>query len=294
MNAQLLPPAFVPGIQSRIPFDAYQALPGMNITLLKEMRRSAQHFQHRRQHPKESAPLTLGKAGHCAVLEPMRFGSDFAVWERRTSAGNSAPRNGQYWEAFQAEHAGQTIITTDEYEKVVDLQHAVRNDRDAMRYLVHGEPEVSMQAELFGRPCKGRVDWLTRDWIDQAGERQTRPCLVGLKLTRDCRERQFGRQAANLGYHLQWAFYLDLFKTITGETPKVVEIAVENEAPHAVSVFEIPDEVLQQGSNEYQLLLEQLDECERAQRWPGPVEGERILTLPAWVYGEEEITYVDE
>lgn len=294
MNAILRTPEFQPSIQSHIPFEVYQGMAGMNISRLKELKRSAQHYRYRLDHPKESAPMTLGKAGHCAVLEPMRFGSDFAVWERRTSAGNMAPRNGQHWDEFQAQHPGQTIITANEYDTVVELQSAVRNDRDAMRYLLHGEPEVSMQAVLFGRQCKGRLDWLTRDWIDLAGERQTRPCLVGLKLTRDCSEFRFGRQAATLGYHLQWAFYLDLFKAITGELPRVVEIAVENEAPHAVAVYEIPDEVLQKGCDEYVLLLEQLDECERAQRWPGPVEGERILTLPQWVYGEEEISYVNE
>lgn len=294
MNAQLQPPPFVPGIRPRIPFEVYQGMAGMNITLLKEMRRSAQHFQHRRHHPKESAPMTLGKAGHCAVLEPMRFGSDFAVWERRTSAGAMAPRNGQHWQEFEAQHAGQTIITANEYDTVVALQSAVRNDRDAMRYLLHGEPEVSMQAVLFGRQCKGRLDWLTRDWIDLEGVRQTGPCLVGVKMTRDCSEFRFGRQAASLGYALQWAFYLDLYKAITGEFPKVVEIAVENEAPYAVAVYEIPDEVLQKGCDEYMALLEQLAECERAQRWPGPVQGERILTMPQWFYGEEEITYVDE
>lgn len=294
MNAQLSPPPFVPGIQTRIPFEVYQAMHGLNISRLKEMKRSALHYQYRLTHPKESAPMTLGKAGHCAVLEPMRFGSDFAVWERRTSAGSMGPRKGQHWQEFQAQHEGQTVITATEYDTVVALQSAVRNDRDAMRYLLHGEPEVSMQAVLSGRQCRGRLDWLTRDWISLDGERQTQPCLVGLKLTRDCSEFRFGRQAATLGYHLQWGFYYDLFKKITGEFPRVVEIAVENEPPHPVAVYEIPDEVLQKGCDEYMALLEQLAECERAQRWPGPVLGERILTLPQWVYGEEEITYVDD
>jgi hypothetical protein len=290
VNAQLAPADFTPGSQSRIPFEVYQGMAGMNISLLKEMRRSAQHFAYRRRHPKESAPLTLGRAAHCAVLEPERFDADHAVWDRRQSNGNMAPRNGQHWDTFRAENPGRAIITADEAIHAHAMQAAVRGNADAMKYLVAGDPEVTMQAVIADRPCKGRLDWLARDWFDP-----TRPALVGLKSARDCRPFHFGRQAANLGYHLQWGFYLDLFKAITGHpNPKVVEIVVESEPPHAVSVFVVPDEVLQQGCNEYLELLAQLDECERANFWPGPVSGEQELTLPEWVYGKEEIIYVDE
>lgn len=294
MSAVLKPAAFVPGIQTRIPFEAYQALPGLNMSLLKEMRHSARMFRYRRQNPKQTKSMVFGTGGHCAVLEPDRFDSDFAVWERRTDGGKSAPRNGQYWEAFQREHVGQTVLTADEHAKTMTLQLAVRGDRDAMRYLGRGEPEVTMQALLRERQVKARPDWITRDWIDLAGERQTRPCLVGLKSSRDCRPFQFGRQAANLGYHLSWGWYYDIFKAITGEQPKVVEIVVDAEPPHCVAVYEIPDEVIQLGCDEYLALLDKLDECERTNFWPGPVTGEQALVLPAYVYGEEEITYADE
>jgi hypothetical protein len=293
LNAQLRPPPFVPGIRPHVPFETYQAMEGLNASLLKEMRHSPRMFRYRRQNPKTTKSMVFGTGGHCAVLEPDRFGSDFAVWDRRTDAGKSAPRTGQHWEAFQREHAGQTVLTADEHAKVMSLQMAVRGDRDAMRYLGRGEPEVSMQWLHNGRPCKARPDWLTRDWIDGNGERQTRPCLVGLKSSRDCRPFQFGRQAANLGYHLSWGYYYDGFKALTGEEPKVVEIVVDAEPPHCVVVYEVPDEVLQLGCEEYLALIEKLDECERTNTWPGPVSGEQPLVLPAYVYGEEEITYVE-
>lgn len=289
MNAILQLPPFTPGFHSRVPYEEYARMEGMNMSRLKELGRSAQHYQHRLHHPKESKALRLGKAAHCAVLEPTRFGSEFAVWERRTSNGNMAPRNGQYWDKFQADHAGLEIISADEYATAIAMQQSVRSNPDAMRYLAEGDAEFTMQWEAFGHRCKGRGDWRTRD-----PREGFRPTIAGLKSARDCRPFQFGRQAAQLGYHLAWAFYFDGFKTLTGEMPKMVEIVVESDAPHAVVVYVIPDEVIQLGCEEYIELLSKLDEFEHANAWPGPAPGEQILTLPAYVYGKEEITYVDE
>lgn len=144
-----------------------------------------------------------------------------------------------------------------------------------------------MQWPMFGRACKGRADWLTV--VD--GE----DVIVGLKTARDCRQREFGRDARRYEYHLQWAFYWDGFKTITGRMPKVVEIVVESAPPYAVAVYVVPEEVLTEGFDAYTNLLEQLDECEKLDRWPGPVQGEQILILPSWGNEEqiETIEYVD-
>lgn len=271
------------GITSRMPAPEYHALPEVSISRLKEIKRSPQHYQWALEHPKESPPLTLGAAAHCAVLEPERFNRDHAVWARRTDTGRLAPRNGKWWEAFQAENAGRTIITADEYETVHAIQSAVRSDPVAAPYLEAGEPEVVLQWGLAGRACRGRVDWLTtRD-----GER----VLVGLKTARDCRPFQFGSAAARLSYHLQWAFYADGYQAITGKQPKMVEIVVESEAPHAVVVYVVPDDILVQGRTEYEELIKILDECERRNDWPGPARCEEILTLPTWVYGQvDDIT----
>ena len=68
----------------------------------------------------------------------------------------------------------------------------------------------------------------------------------------------------------------------------MVEIVVESEAPHAVVVYQIPDDVLEYGRDEYRRLISILDECEQAKSWPGPCETEQVLTLPSWVYGSED------
>lgn len=280
MNAVADTP-FEIGIRSRVPVAEYRALPGTSITRLKELRRSPLHYRYALAHPKETTALRLGTAAHVAVLEPERFSSQFAIWARRSEkTGNLCPKNGQWWEAFQGENVGRDIISIDEAESALAIQKAVRADPDAMKYLEQGDPEVTLQWTLHGRPCKGRVDWLT--WIDG------RPYLVGLKSARDCREYIFGYAAWKLAYHLQWAYYFDGYGFIKEENPGVKEIVVESAPPHAVAVYNVTDDIIQQGRDEYMVLHEQLEECERSGEWPGPVRGETNLTLPTQAYASND------
>ena len=272
-------------IESRVPRADYDVVAAVSITRLKELRRSPQHYRHALAHPKQSDALTLGIATHVAVLEPERFASDFAIWSNRTTAGKMSPRNGKTWDDFCELHAGRSILTMDEAADSQAIAAAVRADAVAMKYLAEGDPEVTMEWTTGERACKGRADWLTR--IDGA------PVLVGLKTARDCRHFAFGAQSARLGYHLQWAFYHDGFEAITGNKPHMVEIVVETDAPHAVATYIIPDDILEQGREEYQALLKLLAECEASGEWPGPVPAEQYLTLPTWAYQRDEDDLAD-
>lgn len=285
MNAAL---QIEPCIRSRVPREEYDTVPGVSITRLKEMGRSPQHYAYRLATPRQSSPLRLGIASHVAVLEPERYESDFAIWTRRSDkTGNLCPKNGQYWDAFVKNNAGKLHISEDEHDAARAIQAAVRGHTGAMRYLETGDPEVTMQ--WFGpddRLCRGRVDWLTR--FDGA------PQLVGLKTSTDVRHFKFGNQAARLGYHLQWGFYFDGYKAITGREPRMVEIVVESTPPHAVAVYFIPPDIVDQGRDEYQQLMLRLAECESTGHFPGPQEHEEALSLPSWVYGEtaDDLSYL--
>jgi hypothetical protein len=266
-------------IQSRIPFGDYRAMPAINISTLKELKRSPLHYRHALANPKQSPALTLGTAAHTATLEPERFAHDYAIWTYRTDSGRMSPRTGKKWEEFCTVHAGKTILTEDESEEALAIARAVRSDPIAAKYLEAGEPEVTMNWQIGSRACKGRVDWLTRQECD---------VLVGLKSARSCEPFMFGAAAARLGYALQWAWYFDGFVAATGRTPRLVEIVVENTAPYAVVVYAIPEDVIEYGRDEYQNLLHRLDECEARGEWPGPAETELVLSLPSWVYGNDE------
>jgi hypothetical protein len=278
-SAISLPGCF--GLQTRVPYAKYRAIDAVNISSLKEMDHSPKRYQYRLDHPKESKALTFGNAGHVAVLEPSRFMRDYAVWGERTKSGKLRPRNGKTYDAFVEASAGKTILTEDEFNAAVELRDAVRGEPKALRYLKRGEPEVSM---LWVDPgtqllCKGREDWITVvDGCD---------VLVGLKTARDIRPIPFGNAAANLGYHLQWAYYFDGYVRITGRKPRLVEIVVENAPPYDVAVYRIQDDVIEVGRSDYQQHMLRLVDCRASGEWPGAVEEERDVTLPSRVFGDE-------
>lgn len=272
-----------PCLRVRVPWDEYRQIPGVSITRLKEMRRSPLHYRHALHNPRTSAAFTLGTAAHCATLEPHLFADTFAVWDEQTDSGRSRPRRGKDWDAFVADNAGRTILTAAEMTLALDIAAAVRGDATAARYLAAGNPEVTMQWHERGHDCRGRLDWLTH--LDG------RPVLVGLKTVQDCRPFSFGTVSARLGYHMQWAFYDSGFRACVGGDPITVEIAVESRAPHAVAVYLIEGDVLEQGRDDYAQLLDRLTECEASGEWPGPVEGEQVLSLPSWAYpgGDDDL-----
>lgn len=263
-------------IQHRVSWEAYCALPGTRVSHLKELRRSPQHYQYMLANPIETTAMRLGTASHTAVLEPERFESTYTFWTRRTDSGRLAPRTGKHWDAFVAENAGRLVLSDAEAETALTIQRAIRSTPAAMRYLGSGDPEVTMQWDIDGHACKGRMDWLTHE--------HGRPIVVGLKTARDARPFLFGSQAAKLAYHLQWAYYFDGFRKICGDEPRMVEIVVENKPPHAVAVYNIPADIINQGRDEYLEMLALLQGCQQKNEWPGPVTEEQDLTLPSWVY----------
>jgi hypothetical protein len=271
-------------ITSRMPRAEYDAIPALNISRLKEIKRSPQHYKYRLTHPRTTVPLIVGNACHVAVLEPERYADEFAVWNRTSESGNACPRKGQFWDAFKAQHAGRTILMPDEDRLAKSIAAAVRQDERAREYLSSGDPEVTLEwnlaAELGGRAAKSRVDWLTS--IDG------RPYLVGLKTSRNCAHYAFAAQAAKLGYHWAWAYYEDAYTAITGKRPCSIEIVVEVEPPHAVAVYRIPDDIIEQGREEYWEAAKLLAECEAKNEWPGPAPMIEDLTLPTWAYKHDD------
>jgi len=270
------------GIYPGLSIERYLDIERTRISHLKEMARSALHYSYRLKAAKKSASLELGKTSHMAVLEPERFEAEFVVWDERTESGSVRPRRGKDWDAFCDAHRDKTIVLADEYAFACSIRDAVRRKRVASKYLDAGYAEVTTIWDDVetGRKCKGRIDWVTN--VENCD------AIVGIKTTRDGDFRKFSNQAADLLYHLQWAFYYDGYATATGREPRVVEIVVESAPPHDVVVYIVPADVIERGREHYRELLAKLGECERANAWPGRADRELLFQLPAYMSRDED------
>jgi hypothetical protein len=272
----------------------YDGIDAVNISRLLLLRTSPLHF--RAAQKRITKPMSLGTAAHCATLEPDRFGERFAMWvgthpegakdsKGKDCSGKKRIRSGKEWEAFEAgcEIMGQTVLTESEHKDALAIAQAVHSDPLAHSFLEFGKPErvLTWTDKRTGIACKGRTDW------DYQAPRLE--LIVDLKTAADVTPFRFLSAAARLGYHVRMAWYADGYQAITGRFPRVMVIAVESAPPHDVVCYELDDEVLAIGREEYGRLLDTLVDCRRSGQWPGIGGGTlQRFALPKWAQPSEE------
>ncbi len=254
-------------------FVEYLALPGVNFSTLKHLRRSPRHYAYAvaNQRP-DTASLRLGRAVHAACLEPDRFALDYVVF-------TGARRAGKEWDAFELTHDGRTILKLDEYQRALAIRDAVRSHPLVAPYLVEGEAEkvLTWTDQTTGLALKARLDWLAPT------------AVVDLKTSRDATNpRKFAASAWDLGYYHQLAHYTAGTNAVTGWNLPAIVIAVEPSAPFDVAVFRLDEDALAIAGGQVDELLVLLAQCREANVWPGAHDAEITLGLPKWALPDVE------
>lgn len=253
----------------------YTAIDAVNWSTLKAMRESALAYKHGLTVPRaDTMALMLGRAAHALIFEPDTFADEFAIYE-------GGDRRGKAWEDFKAEHHDVTIFKPAEIDDVTQMADAVRRHPLVQGYFTGADfeqPTVWIDAVSKLR-CKARTDWLVP---------HTRT-LIDFKTTRSIEGRQFGREAARFGYHMQLAHYRNGVRHGLGWMPeRVLIVAAEKAAPYDVAVFELDKLTLDLASDEVEQLLLKLAGHQAADQWPGRYSEEQALQLPAWVFGDDD------
>lgn len=256
--------------------DSYRDMDGINISTLKEIRKSPAHYVYRLANPREDETgLMMGRLNHSLIFEPHKVDAEYAIFQGKT-------RRGKAWDAFEAENlaAGKTILKENEYRSCLGVRDAVLAHPIAKQYLAEGEAEQALTwtDHPTGLLCKMRLDFRST----------SHPAILDLKGTTSTDSRIFGTVAARLGYHLQAAHYVAGAKANGfGELPFVI-IAVEVDEPHDVTVYALDEDVMYYAEQERQELLRKVAECRASGKWPGRYQGEQVLRLPAWALPAEE------
>lgn len=249
-----------------MPNDAYHAYAGISKSGLDLIARSPAHYAYRS--PSEpTRAMVIGSATHAAILEPEVFAKQYMllrdVTDRRTSAYKQAV------EQFGADN----VLTGTEADSVTGMQAALQlNPAAKFRLDAFGWCEVACFATdpVTGVLVKCKFDKLTLDYLG-----------VDLKTTQDLRD--FGKSVANYRYHVQAAFYSDVFEWATAEQLKGFEfLAVEKDAPNASRIFVLDTPSLDYGRKLYREALNTYAECLRNDEWPMPAGDVEYITLPYW------------
>lgn len=172
---------------------------------------------------------------------------------------------------------GQVPMSRADYARAEDAYQAVMNHPTAAALFASGIPEQSIYTidQETGLWMRGRIDWTTRD-------ADGRTVLVDLKTTRNPRPTAWARDAANLDYAVQAAWYLTQWKAITDEDADFVHVLVGVTAPHLVSVVRMDKFFLAAGYARMRRALDILDMCQVFSTWPAYGDGITQITPPAW------------
>jgi len=258
-------------ILERVTFAEYSQIQAVNLSTLKELRRSPAHYRHRLLTPREDTDaMRIGRCIHAAVLEPETFQAKCALW-------TGERRYGKTWNKFLTDNAGREILKREEWDLCLAVQRAVRGDKWAAPYLTGGKSELTIvwQDAETGIRCRCRLDYLA-------------DAIADVKTGRDMSPRAFESQSWKLGNHLQCAMYIDAVKASTGRDVGFAFIAVEVAEPHVVQVFQPSPALIEAGREEYKGLLRALKEYREQDRYPGYFDGVLDLNLPRWAVNDDE------
>jgi hypothetical protein len=254
----------------------YDAIEALNWSSLREMDSSPLHYRWRQDHPREDTPsMLLGRAIHCAILEPESFESRYLV---RPEGLDGRTKEGKAWIA-DAAASGREVLTTDQGETVARCAASVLGHPECARLLsgTRREEVVTWTDPETGVACKGRLDAIAPDR------------LIDLKTCRDLGRLE--RDAYEYRYHGQLAWYLHGAETVglLHDDAEVYLLAAETSEPYDCGALRVLPCVLDSGDRLWRRLLGLWLACRETGLWPGRYPALGALDLPRWARdGEEE------
>lgn len=264
-----------PGIHLDVPEDVYHArvLGFASKSALDQVLISPAHYHAwvtGTRVRNETRALRLGKAVHCAVLEPERFAREYVI---EPDHGDLRTREAKLRrDAFRAEHAGAKLLRGEEGFAAMGMVRALAEHATVTALLEGSRCEVTVRFDLGAVPCKVRVDVLN-DGLAVA---------VDLKKTTDARPEAFSRTVLRYGYHRQADLYTRGLAAAGSPVDSFIFIAVEEDAPHGVWPYVLDDAALDLGRRENDRAIALIERCVERGEWPAYPEDLHTLSLPRW------------
>lgn len=226
----------------------------------------------------------LGAAAHALIL-----GSDDGLMvidpEKFPAKNGNIPKgytNDAIREARDAAYASGLIpLLPEQLAAVERIEVAARKAMAANAELagweLAGKPERVLAWREGNIWCRARMDWKPDDpkgvYLDvKTTETSVNPEIIG-------------RYAMNMGWDFQEAFYRRGLQVLgIAEHPRFRFVAIEQSAPHAVTVVGIPPEVAAHADHKVDMMIQLWAECMATGNWPGYPNRTVWLEAPPWSF----------
>jgi PDDEXK-like domain of unknown function (DUF3799) len=149
------------------------------------------------------------------------------------------------------------------------------------------DAEVSFIDEENGLKCRCDCIKSTHDTVT----------IIDYKTTTDVNPSVFSAQALKYNYWLKMALQSDLVEKATGMKPKVILLAQSKKPPFLAQAYEMSEQQLEVGREQYQQAHKTFKECMSTGVWPAFGGGIMQLETPSWAaykFGFEDTIEVIE
>ena len=249
--------------------EQYHLDPSISASAVKTVvQKSLAHWKYGERRP--SVAFDLGTAVHTLVLEPQLAST--------VRCGPETRRGKEWKEAYEAAEAeGCVLLTEGDYRLAVDMAQAVRANPAAAQLL---SGNMTAEPSIFARDAIHNLDLRCRP----DGWRKDIAAVIDLKTTVDASPEGFAKQVANLGYHVQEAFYRKVMSLADIEIDRFVFVAVEKEPPFAVGVYELDWRSLDEGKAAVEYGLELISKASKTGEFGTGYGDLKALQIPSWAF----------
>lgn len=264
------------GIHPNVPFHTYLRWDAASNSALGKLRQSPAHLQaYLEGGDKDTAAKLIGRATHCALLEPHDFEKRYAIGpeERRSNADKSK------FVELEMRYGPGHVLRPAEFEQCLRIRDGVYRYESA-RGLLEGRGETELSIAWIdpdtGLLCKARIDKMAYDLAGGA--------MVDLKSTTDASKQAFASTIWDYKYHCQGALYLGGSFELQIAAQHYVILAYEKEPPYGVGVYRVDEGTLSAGETEVRPLLALYNECRTKNEWPGYPDKVDDIALPSYAW----------
>ena len=265
------------GIHEGVPATQYHGWNALSSTWLKTwVASSAAHANTDDVDPEKPA-YRLGTAVHARLLEPQAYHDLIAVapqCDRRTTAGK------ELWASFLTGVNGRTVIDEEMQAAVDGIRRVVESMTSCRETLAScQERELSLVAEVNGVLGKARLDAYDGD----AG------LILDVKTT-SVRVPEFARQAFNLNYALQMAWYRAVAQASGLTVNRCGILICETVRPWGCQVALLPNTIIDYADAAVASGCVAWSECQQTGVYPLYEDKVIELEMPSWATRQIEGT----
>ena len=259
-----------------ISWQRYRSIRAAHSTGLNRLELSPMQAAYARDHDGgDTDTLRESRAKHTAVLEPLLYDSEYAIWD-------GGVRRGKNWEQFKSDHAGTALLTASQDARVKSYARAVRS-HPIVRNLLGGCGATEVSAvgihAQTAVAIKVRLDLVHRVLVDLKSCESLSERKLELKMLPPSR--------GGYGYALQFAAYRAVMSKAIGSDPlPFYVIWVQQQPPHEVAVRKVSEAALEYGASRLDAMLVLYRKCTDSGTWPAAEPGFGTQGIPEWAESE--------